>query len=66
MRILTPTVGQDYKTAKEARQAYQDNADFILKDSTSRWNGKPVNRKQLNGEQVLLRFCDVRKTTLSK
>ena len=65
MKTLTPAYGRDYRYATQARQAYQDNLDFILQDITSRWDGKPVNREQLNGEAVVLRYNSLRQTTVT-
>ncbi len=63
MITLTPW-NRDYKTAKAARLDYLANKDFTFNDITSPWDGKPVNREQLKGVQVKLRFANLRKVTV--
>jgi len=65
MMTLTPAYGRDYRTAKDALADYNAGKDFIINDITSRWDGKPVNKKQLNGDAVMLRFNDARKVTVT-
>ncbi len=40
---VTPAYGRDYKSAKAAKADWQAGKDFILRDFSSPWNGKPVN-----------------------
>lgn len=61
MKILTPAYGRDYKSAKEAKKDFLDNKDFILRDASSRWDGKPINGEQIENEEVTLRFSQLRK-----
>ncbi len=61
---LLPAYGRDYKTAKDARVDFDADKDFIIADHFSKWDGKPVNKPQLVGDnysEVTLRFCEQRK-----
>ena len=60
---LTPAYGRDYKSAKDARADFDANKDWIIDDYFSKWDGKPVNKEQLIGETVTLRFNRRTKTT---
>jgi len=60
MKTLTPAYGRDYRNGKEAEAAYQSGNDFILNDVTSPWNGKPCSCRDFPGEQVMLRFAELR------
>lgn len=61
MKTLTPAYGRDYKSAKAAKKDFLDNKDFILRDVSSRWDGKPINGEQLENEEVVLRFSQLKK-----
>ncbi len=63
MITLTPAYGRDYPSAKAAKADYAAEKDFILNDMSSPWDGKPVNRQQLDGQNVTLRFSKLRKVT---
>jgi hypothetical protein len=60
---LTPYL-TDYKTAKAARAAYDEGKDFVLNAFGDRYDGKPINKPQVEGAgySVTLRFCQNRKT----
>lgn len=62
MKTFTPAYGRDYKTAKEACDSWESGQDWILRDYSSPWNGKPANRQDVPGA-VLLRFSQNRKVT---
>ena len=59
---LQPAYGRDYKTAKDARMDYHSNMGFIVADMFNPWSGQPVNKAQLDGYSVTLRFAQDRKT----
>ena len=40
---VSPAYGRDYPTAAKAKAAWEAGDDFILRDCTSRWDGKPIN-----------------------
>lgn len=45
--ILTPAYGKDYSSKAEVLEAFLADKDFILNDVQSRWDGKPINRPQV-------------------
>ena len=54
---LTPAYGRDYKTAKEAMDAFDAGKDFVLNDATSRWHGKPCSKRDFpEGADMKLRY----------
>jgi hypothetical protein len=59
--IITPAYGRDYKSAKSALVDFDANKDFIVKSFSSPWDGKPVNKEQLSGYVVQIRFDKLRK-----
>ena len=63
MLTVIPAYGRDYKTAKAAKADWAANLDFIIADHFHQYDGKPVNREQINGKPVMIRFCQLRKTT---
>ena len=64
---LTPAYGRDYRTAKAAKADWNDNKDFLVADYFSPWDGKPVNREQVDAQPghspVILRFNNLTKVT---
>lgn len=60
---LTPAYGRDYKSIKDAKADFDANKDWIIDDYFSKWDGKPVNKEQLIGETVTLRFNQLTETT---
>jgi hypothetical protein len=57
---VTPAYGRDYRDEASAVRAWEAGKDWILRDPTSRWNGKPINKEDAHGipgaKVVLLRF----------
>lgn len=60
---VTPAYGRDYKSAKAAKADWNADKDFILQDSTSRYNGKPINKADATkaGLTVNIRYGKLRK-----
>ena len=44
---LVPAYGRDYKTKKAVLQDWHAGKDFVIQDFFSRWDGKPVNKKDI-------------------
>lgn len=44
---VSPAYGRDYKSSREALQAFNEEKDFILEDVMDGYAGKPVNKSQL-------------------
>lgn len=63
---LTPLPGRDYHKASEALAAYDSNADFILQDWGNRYDGKPINKQQIDSLEwiVNIRYDGNRKIAL--
>jgi hypothetical protein len=57
---LTPAYGRDYKNAKSVRADFEQGKDFIVNDISSRYDGLPVNRPQLSGQTVTIRYNGLR------
>jgi hypothetical protein len=57
---LVPAYGRDYKTLKEVLQDWNSGKDFVIQDFFSRWDGKPVNRQDVEREgaetSVMVRY----------
>lgn len=58
---VTPAYGRDYKSAKAAKADWQAGRDFIINDFFSPYDGKPCNKQDMEGRQVMLRFDNLRK-----
>ncbi len=58
---LTPAYGRDYKSKAAALADFDDNTDFIINDAFSPWDGKPVNKAQLSGQKVTIRYSNLKK-----
>lgn len=60
---VTPAYGRDYTSAVEAKAAWNSGKDFIIRDITSRWDGKPINKQDADGAgiKVLLRYNKLKK-----
>ena len=56
MKTLTPAYGRDYKNQKSVILDYKSGKDFILRDITSPWDGKPCSNRDFEGEKVVLRY----------
>ena len=66
MQTLTPAYGRDYNSGKAAKADYAAEKDFILQDIGSQWDGKPMNRQQMQGKEVILCFAANRKLTVTR
>lgn len=55
---LVPAYGRDYKNKTDLLADFDANKDFIFADISSRWNDKPVNKRQLVEEGV--KSCTIR------
>ncbi len=49
---LIPAYGRDYKNKKTAVADFNGGKDFKICDITSRWDGKPANKKALQAAGV--------------
>jgi hypothetical protein len=60
--IVTPAYGKDYKTSKEAREAWDRGADFIIQDIVHPACGKPCNKRDVpKGEEITIRYDKMQK-----
>jgi hypothetical protein len=59
---LVPALGRDYKSRAEVLADFNANKDFVLEDPRSRWDGKYINREQLIGQTVTIRYANLRKS----
>ncbi len=58
MMTLTPAYGRDYKYKRDAMKDFYADKDFILNDVSSQWDGKPINKSQIEvGTFITLRFA---------
>lgn len=56
---LVPAFGRDYTSRREVLADWNADRDFIVADLFSKWDGKPVNRRDIanTGEkQVQIRY----------
>ena len=57
---LVPAYGRDYTSKREVLQDWNANRDFLVADLFSQWDGKPVNRADLERatgpQQVQIRY----------
>ena len=57
---LVPAYGRDYTSKHEVLQDWNANRDFLVADLFSQWDGKPVNRADLERttgpHQVQIRY----------
>lgn len=61
---VSPAYGRDYKSAKDAADAWLAGKDFIL-ESVSPWMGKPCSiRNTEPGDKVSVRYAHKRKVTI--
>jgi hypothetical protein len=66
MITLTPAYGRDYKSAKAAKEDFAKGKDFLINQYGHPYDGKPANVNDLEGQQVQLRFCSLRKVCTVK
>lgn len=57
---LTPAYGRDYKSKAEVQADWDADKDFIIADVHDRYSGKPVNKSQLAGRDVWIRYKQLR------
>jgi len=56
---VTPAYGRDYTSGVAAKADWNSGMDFILRDVTSPWDGKPINledAKTAGFQAVNIRF----------
>ena len=67
MTEVIPAYGRDYKTAKEAKEAWQAGQDFIIQNFFSPYDGKPINKQDAKpGEIIGLRYRQKTQLTIVK
>jgi len=52
--VVTPAYGRDYTSSEAASAAWAAGKDFILRDPTSRWDGKPINNEDAESAGITL------------
>jgi len=62
MPEVTPAYGRDYKKRSDAVADWEAGKDFILRDFTSRWDGKPISIRD-GLTNVMIRYSNNRKVT---
>ena len=57
-KTVVPAYGRDYKSAKAAKADWETGKDFILRDFTSPWDGKAINKQDAEnaGLKVNIRY----------
>ena len=58
---VTPAYGRDYKSAKSARADWTAGKDFIIQQFGHPDDQKPMASRDVNGEQINIRFDQNRK-----
>ncbi len=53
---LLPAYGRDYKSAKAVRADWDAGKDFVICDNFSPDDGRYVNKEQLTGRTVNIRY----------
>lgn len=67
MITVTPAYGRDYQSGKAALAAWKDGQDFLLRDITSRWDGKPCScRDFATAARVAIRYDNLRKVVIAR
>jgi len=62
--ILSPAYGRTYRSRAEVARAFEANQDFIIRDFGHPYEGKPVNKPQLQADgvrKITFRFHNDRK-----
>jgi hypothetical protein len=60
---VSPAYGADYKSQKEATEAWDKGKDFIIQDITHRYCGKPCSSRDFpvtSGEVIFIRYNSLR------
>ena len=65
---VSPAYGKDYSSAESAITDWLTGRDFILRDITSRWYGKPCSIRNAAdlGEVINIRYDQLRKVAVYK
>lgn len=58
---LTPAYGRDYKSQKAVREDFNADKDFIIADLYHPDCGRYVNKSQLTGQTVNIRYAQLTK-----
>jgi len=60
---VVPFHGRDYKSQKAVKEAWAAGKDFLIRDVSSRWDGKPINKEDADrsGVTVNVRYDKNRK-----
>lgn len=67
MLELLPAYGRDYKTAKEAKEAWNAGKDFIIASIFHPYSGKYMNKQDAQpGEIIGLRYREKTQLTIVK
>jgi hypothetical protein len=56
---IVPAYGRDYTTLAALKEDYDANKDFIIRDVSNRWDGKPCNKSDIEAQgitEVWVRF----------
>ncbi len=61
---LAPAYGRDYTSAQAAVADFDADKDFVITDISNKWNGKMVNKSQLAGYTVKIRYNQLRRVTI--
>ena len=64
--VLSPAYGRDYKSAKAALSDWDANLDFIIENFGHPYAGKPMNKEQVTGETINIRYDSMRKVCVPK
>lgn len=58
---LVPAYGRDYSSTLPVMDDFHKNRDFIIADMSSRWDGKPISKDQMeDGDEVQIRYGNLR------
>ena len=60
MVTVTPAYGRDYKSAKAAKADWHDGKDFIIRDISHPYDGKPASIRDLSSG-VIIRYSRLTK-----
>lgn len=60
---LIPAYGRDYKSAKEAVEAYLSGVDFILADVSSEYHGRYCSCRDFPNQAMELRYKKLSRLT---
>jgi len=63
MITLIPAYGRDYKTAKTVKADWEAGKDFVIADISNPYDGKPCSIRDMENEQILIRFNRLAKIT---